>query len=84
MCFFLYFSMLMCYYVSRILRLWAYAQNDKVIWEERKMKMKKLLALFLACFMVFGLTACGGEKDDASKNETERIDGDDFFWPCSL
>lgn len=61
----------MCYYVSRILRLWAYAQNDKVIWEERKMKMKKLLALFLACFMVFGLTACGGEKDDASKNETE-------------
>ena len=21
---------------------------------------------------------------NTNKNETERIDGDDFFWPCSL
>jgi polar amino acid transport system substrate-binding protein len=44
--------------------------------EDWKMKMKKLLALLLACMMAFSLAACGG-KDNA-KEETKKEDASDW------
>ncbi len=35
--------------------------------------MKKVIAVFLAIFMVVGMTACGGIKNDKFYNEKDSI-----------
>ena len=41
------------------------------------MKMKKILALLLACVMAFSLAACGS-KEDAKKDDTAKESSSDW------
>ena len=43
------------------------------IFYKRRMKMKKIICVFLAFVLVLGLTACGKDEEATAENPTEGV-----------